>query len=88
MRGRARLSPLSAWGTPVLIQRHTPLPPPPISPEKWKYKGSCAISPLERGKCRCATSLQLLVLKEDMETESVSRVLGEENEEDWGQKKR
>lgn len=87
MRGRARLSPLSAWGTLVLIQRHPP-PAPPISPEKWKYKGGCAISPLERGKCRCATSLQLLVLKEDMETEPVSCVLGEENEEDWGQKKR
>lgn len=83
MRSRAKPSPLSARSTQVLIRKH-----PPTSPEKWKYKGGCAVSPLKRGKCGSAAQLQLLVLKEHMEIEPVSHVLGEEEEEEgWGQKK-
>lgn len=77
--GRAWLSPLSA-----LTDTETPA----HFSRKWKYKGSCAVSPLKRRKCKSATSLQLLAVEEDMEIEPVSDVLGEEEEERAGVKRR
>lgn len=53
----------------------------PYFPRKMEYKGSCAVSLLGRGKCMCVTSFQVLVLKEDTETEPLSHVLDEEG---WG----
>lgn len=80
MGSRARLPPLSA-----LTHTETPT----HFPRKMEIYGrGCAVSPLKRGKCRSATSLQLLVVKEDMETDPVTDVLGEEKEEGWGQMKR
>lgn len=84
MRSRARLCPLSALSTQVLEWKH----PPRKSPEKWIYKGSWAVSPLRRGKCRPATLLQFLGLKEDVETEPVSTLCWVRRKRRGGDKRR